>query len=159
MNIILCLKYNKLICINYFKKKMGLFHKKIDRLPTIKEESQKIEDEENIMMDELNNELHDANEQIMKLYDEILQIKAKNLRLELENYNLDIELRNAQDDLEICNINYFNEVNENKELKVELEIYKKENLILKEINDMYEEYTKELSNDIQTTLSDDKPSE
>lgn len=95
----------------------------------------------------------------MKLYDEILQIKAKNLRLELENYNLDIELRNAQDDLEICNINYFNEVNENKELKVELEIYKKENLILKEINDMYEEYTKELSNDIQATLSDDNPSE
>ncbi len=123
---------------------MGLFHKKVNNLPTIKEETSC-----NNKIEELEKDLQKANEQILKLFDEILQLKSKNLRLELENYNINNSLRDIQNDLEISNINYYNEVNTNKELRVDIEFYKREIQMLKEISDIYEEYNKELIDDLK----------
>jgi hypothetical protein len=129
---------------------MGLFHKKVNNLPTIKEEtpenSCKKKDDK---IEELEKDLQKANEQIIRLFDEILQLKSKNLRLELENYNISNSLRDIQNDLEISNINYYNEVNTNRELKIDIEFYKREIQMLKEITDIYEEYNKELIEDLK----------
>lgn len=115
---------------------MGIFHKENSKLPTIKEDL-----DEGILENTTRLALRQAKSEILILFDEILRLKSENTKLELEKYNLNNTLRDVQNDLEDLNIKYYNEVNENNRLKLELELefYKKEVKILEDINNLYED--------------------
>lgn len=113
---------------------MGIFHKENSKLPTIKEDL-----DEGILENTTRLALLQAKSEILILFDEILRLKSENTKLELEKYNLNNTLRDIQNDLEDSNIKYYNEVNENNRLKLELEFYKKEVKILEDINNLYED--------------------
>lgn len=113
---------------------MGIFHKENSKLPTIKEDL-----DEGILENTTRLALRQAKSEILILFDEILCLKSENTKLELEKYNLNNTLRDVQNDLEDLNIKYYNEVNENNRLKLELEFYKKEVKILEDINNLYED--------------------